>query len=724
MVLCSDGTRRLWWRYALWTIETSGPTLIKLGQWASTRRDIFSKDFCDKIASLHTKTTNRAWGKASRHALDALFPGLDWSTFIVSIQSDPIGSGCIAQVYKAKVNLDKFYTATGIKFVNPEGKKFLDVAEHGVRERIEIDLSILRCFARLAETVVPGLLLMNPVSCIKQFETVLKRQVDLRNEAKALNRFSRNFDVNKTGIRFPLVLCFSKDVIIETFEEGMYVNRLVTGDHEILAQQAATVKRRVALMGARALLKMIFVDNFVHGDLHPGNILIRFNDRQDGLKDVHHAPESNSLIGKLLDSIKETIGWVREPRVRFVENPEYDDEPTLVILDTGIAIEETPSNLRNLRALFRAVVEKRGYDVGQLLLDHAPQHHCRDPEQFCREIDNIVKIARSKGSLRTMNISELLSELFSIVRRHQVSLETSFATVVLAVMVLEGFGRSLDPDLDLFQCARPYLLSAGTATSSLESLVRAAEKDDLLLYLTAFCGVVMPGCVYVLYHYIHKMYLEYAKKREEERLAEERARTAVTIFFASEDNEAERLAHLVADRLSHESPPVVDLSNVDMRDFTRYKGIGLFVVSSVKKGREPETVEWFFDWLEDMAAEKKSIKRKERSCRKMHFAILGVDSSSRGYERLNRAAKTLARRLRAVGAKPLCSLAFADRNGLESLEEQADAWADHILEALDDFTVPEEKSSMSFFGIRGEFSAESSFSESELESSNFERYIS
>lgn len=39
--------------------------------------------------------------------------------------------------------------------------------------------------------------------------------------------------MDKTGIRFPLVLCFSKDVIIETFEEGMYVNRLVTGDHEV-----------------------------------------------------------------------------------------------------------------------------------------------------------------------------------------------------------------------------------------------------------------------------------------------------------------------------------------------------------------------------------------------------------------------------------------------------------------------------------------------------------
>lgn len=49
--------------------------------------------------------------------------------------------------------------------------------------------------------------------------------------------------------------------------------------------------------------------------------------------------------------------------------------------------------------------------------------------------------------------------MFSIVAEHQVSLDSSFTTVILSVMVLEGFGRSLDPDLDLFQCARPYLLN-------------------------------------------------------------------------------------------------------------------------------------------------------------------------------------------------------------------------------------------------------------------------
>lgn len=58
-----------------------------------------------------------------------------------------------------------------------------------------------------------------------------------------------------------------------------------------------------------------------------------------------------------------------------------------------------------------------------------------------------------------LNISEMLNELFSIVSRHEVALDPTFTTVILAVIVLEGLGRSLDPDLDLFHCARPFLFS-------------------------------------------------------------------------------------------------------------------------------------------------------------------------------------------------------------------------------------------------------------------------
>lgn len=461
--LWSEGTRGKWWRLAIWTIQSSGPTLIKLGQWASTRRDLFSKEFCDKLAVLHTKTDHRCW-QLSDSALDELFDGRNWSSFIVSVQSQPIGSGCIAQVYKARLNVDLFQSSTGIRLDHVDKQKFVDIAikiaKPGIRGQIEVDLAIMKTFVWMAQKILPSLLFVNPISCLNQFETVLKRQVDLRNEAMALERFSKNFDVKKTGIRFPKVFYYSKDVIIESYEGGIYANRLVTGDHELLSHQSTSIKRRIALLGARAILKMIFVDNFVHGDLHPGNILIQFNDNSNNNnQDVHRAPPLESLFAKAMDYVKGKLSWAHEPRLRITEDSEYGDEPTLVILDTGIAIEETPQNLRNLRALFSAVVDKRGYDVGKLLLIHSPEHQCSDPEKFCREVEEIVRIARSSGSLRKLNISQLLNELFSVVSRHRVSLETSFTTVVLAVMVLEGFGRSLDPDLDLFQCARPYLLS-------------------------------------------------------------------------------------------------------------------------------------------------------------------------------------------------------------------------------------------------------------------------
>ncbi len=115
--------------------------------------------------------------------------------------------------------------------------------------------------------------------------------------------------------------------------------------------------------------------------------------------------------------------------------------------------------------------------MGDLLLSQSPQHACKNPEEFKKEIGRIVDVVRRENSsLRDvwvdgainshcdyvsffqMNISSLLSQLFSAVSKHQVSLEPSFCCVVMAVMVLEGLGRSLDPNLDLFECAAPYLL--------------------------------------------------------------------------------------------------------------------------------------------------------------------------------------------------------------------------------------------------------------------------
>ncbi|GMT20674.1 hypothetical protein PFISCL1PPCAC_11971, partial [Pristionchus fissidentatus] len=476
-----ERVEQAWWTAFIWALQTAGPTFIKLGQWLSTRRDVFSKVFCDRLSVLHTKTRKTRYFRDCERTLDEIF-GEGFvknhkSAVLTSIEPFSIGSGCIAQVYKATLNVPEFEAMSGKKLKALEGRKQVEiaikVAEEGVEQQMEMDLSIIRFFAQTAVKIVPSMKYLDPFGAINQFEMVLRRQVDLRNEARALEKFGKNFDPQVTGVKFPIVLAYNKNAIVETFEEGMYINRLIAdekdpdasqagqhyGEERLHSRQSPAVRRRIALIGARALLKMLFVDNFVHGDLHPGNILIRFNDNAETLPGVHRAHIEEGFFDRIVDTLCSLVRVSRSPRLRFTDSPYTEDEPTLVLLDTGIAISETPNNLRNLKELMRAIVEKRGYEVGQLLLSRTEEQHCEDPEKFCNQVADLITKARECTSLRLLNISGLLSQLFSIVSEHRVKLDSSFTTIVLSMMVLEGFGRSLDPELDLFQCARPYLLN-------------------------------------------------------------------------------------------------------------------------------------------------------------------------------------------------------------------------------------------------------------------------
>uniref|UniRef100_A0A158P799 ABC1 domain-containing protein n=1 Tax=Angiostrongylus cantonensis TaxID=6313 RepID=A0A158P799_ANGCA len=448
--------------------EHSGPTFIKLGQWASTRRDIFSKEFCDRMSILHTKSRRQQRFRECDQVLDEVFGEGFAKNYkkdvFVHIEPYSIGSGCISQVIVAYASFQP-KAVTGRTYPQLAGCEKRDIVikvKPGVEDEINLDLSILRNAITLLMKVVPSLDYMEPLSALSQFEVVLRRQVDLRYEARALLRFSKNFNHKKTGIKFPAVIGYTKDVLLETFENGICINRIVSEekDSELLPFHSPSVRRRIALLGARALLKMIFVDNFVHGDLHPGNILIRLNKDNEQMSGVHVAPRNETLFRRGLELFRDLIGWRAPALVRFTDSPELADEPTLIMLDTGIVFSETENCLRSLKALFRAIIDKQGYKAGEMLLAHAENtRNCSNPHEFCMQVDRLVARAMKERSLRKMNISTLLSELFSLVAAYNVYLDSSFTSVVLSVMVLEGLGRSLDPDIDLFQCARPYLLN-------------------------------------------------------------------------------------------------------------------------------------------------------------------------------------------------------------------------------------------------------------------------
>lgn len=88
--------QRRWWRLLLFACELSGPTFIKLGQWASTRRDLFSAEFCDMFAKLHNCTKIHSW-YITKYKLRQVF-GKYWNEVFVYVEKKPMGSGCVAQV--------------------------------------------------------------------------------------------------------------------------------------------------------------------------------------------------------------------------------------------------------------------------------------------------------------------------------------------------------------------------------------------------------------------------------------------------------------------------------------------------------------------------------------------------------------------------------------------------------------------------------------------------
>ena len=109
----STTAERFTWQYALWGIEQAGPTFIKLVQWATTRQDLFSPEFCVYFGKLQDETVGHAWKETARILRQDLGIVLDRnnndsnssssSNEYLELDHTPIGSGCIAQVYRGKL---------------------------------------------------------------------------------------------------------------------------------------------------------------------------------------------------------------------------------------------------------------------------------------------------------------------------------------------------------------------------------------------------------------------------------------------------------------------------------------------------------------------------------------------------------------------------------------------------------------------------------------------
>jgi len=112
-----------------------------------------------------------------------------------------------------------------------------------------------------------------------------------------------------------------------------------------------------------------------------------------------------------------------------------------------------------------------------------------EPEIFALKIQHLIlKVKRETFSLARIRISDVLTEVLKAVREHHVKMEGDFINTVLSVLLLEGIGRQLDPDLDLFRSSLPILRKLGrqmAADNSLSDMPRSNVGAMIKLWLWA-----------------------------------------------------------------------------------------------------------------------------------------------------------------------------------------------------------------------------------------------
>lgn len=358
-----------------------GATFVKVGQIMSTRPDLIPPHVILALTRLQDNVGAFPWRHVERTFLEEL--AAPPSELFASIDHEPVASASVAQVHRATLHSGE--------------EVAVKVRRRGLDDLVRFDLAMMRQVARLI-ALVPSWRLLAPVESIDEFGRSIRAQLDLRIEAANNRRFTENF-ANDPDIGFPVLhpaLC-TRLVLTMDFVRGAKV---------LDAPATLGIDRtRLARIGFRTLLEMVFSHGFVHADLHPGNILV-------------------TEAGKV------------------------------VILDLGLTAELDDEARRAFAQFFAGWAGADGKVMARLMADLSPSAKVTDYPSYEREIVEFVGRYHGKA-LGEVQVSTVVFDMMHILRRHRVRVNPIYTMCNVAIAVTEGIGKQLDPRLDLVHEALP-----------------------------------------------------------------------------------------------------------------------------------------------------------------------------------------------------------------------------------------------------------------------------
>ena len=280
------------------------------------------------------------------------------------------------------------------------------VVRPGLKPIIGSDLAWLFILAKIAERVSADARLLHPVDVVADYEKTIYDELDLLREAANSSQLRRNFE-GSTMLYVPQVYwdwCRPKVLVMERIY-GVQVTDLAT-----LADQRTDMKK-LAERGVELFFTQVFRDSFFHADMHPGNIFV-----------------------------STVTPW----------------DPQYIAIDCGIVGSLTPEDqdylARNLFAFF-----KRDYRrVAQLHIDSgwAPaETKLNEFEAASRTVCEPI----FEKPLKDISFGQVLMRLFQTARRFNMEVQPQLVLLQKTLLNIEGLGRQLYPELDLWATAQPFL---------------------------------------------------------------------------------------------------------------------------------------------------------------------------------------------------------------------------------------------------------------------------
>lgn len=413
------------------------------------------------------------------------FGGRRFEEIFEEFDEKPLGVGAIAQVYKAKLNhdlavpgdpdleepirplqnvrrnVDTLMKSTPHRV--PSSYVAIKVLHPGVERMVRRDLRIMGFFAAVLNAI-PTIEWLSLPDEVEQFGEMMRLQLDLRIESANLTLFRKYFKDRTTAwFPYPYTEFTTRQVLVEEFAQGIPLS-------DFMENGGGVFQKEIAGEGLDAFLRMLLLDNFVHADLHPGNIMVRFyQSSKPHLPFSKHKDENPQEQPDVTEHVlarlrpyrhrKDTNAWVTE--LQKIDSEGF--RPQLIFIDTGLVTELNATNRSNFLDLFKAVAEFDGYKAGHLMCERCRQPEAViDEEIFALKMQHLVIGVKSRTlALGNMKIGDILNEVLGMVREHHVRMEGDFVNVVISILLLEGIGRSLNPDIDLLSSALPILRQLG-----------------------------------------------------------------------------------------------------------------------------------------------------------------------------------------------------------------------------------------------------------------------